>query len=269
MSDSRQSQLQLFSLGIVVEDKLRNESTIRVYPIEDVPYINGKVADWKEDIDKTYTQANGEVKTIKLSKDAIIIASWMQDGHDNRHSAPDVVKNETVQIYRFGETDKYYWTSLYNEPTVRRLETAVYRWGATTKWKKKLDSNCSYQLVVSGHDKYVEFTTSQDDGETTKLHVYANLMTGEFSVEIGNGGGETCLFKMNGTTGTGEIVIPNKLDITSKLVTVSGDLVVSGTSSASKGVFGQIVSSLVKASDIQTSTINGQVPSGLAIGGLL
>lgn len=264
MSDSRESQLKLYSLGIAVEDKKRTEATIRVYPIEEVPYIDGMVADWKETVEKTYTQADGESRTISLDKDAIIIASWLQDGHDNRHSAPDVMKNETVKIYRFGETDSYYWSTLYNEPTVRRLETAVYRWGATKKWKKKLDDKCSYQLVVSAHDKYVEFTTSQDNDELVKLRVFANLMSGEFSVKIGDGegsGDNTCSFKINGLTGLGELIVPKRFDIKSKLVTMSGDLQVAGTVSASKGVFGQLVVQLLQAGDIVTETINGQLPT--------
>lgn len=47
-------------------------------------------------------------------------AKWLPLGHSNRlKAAPDLVKNETILLFKFGDVDEYYWTTIFREVELR------------------------------------------------------------------------------------------------------------------------------------------------------
>lgn len=182
MLGDKESGLKLYSLGIVVSDKPRDSDTIEVYPVEDIPFINGKVKDYKQTVTGNVSDSAGVSKPLNIEMSAVIKAKWIPYGGSNRSSSPDVIKNETVLVFRFGETNKFYWTTVFNEPSIRRLETVVHRYGATSEYGVDLDDSNSYTLIVSAHDRFIRLTTSNKNKEVVKYQLLLDLNKGTISV---------------------------------------------------------------------------------------
>lgn len=183
MLGDKETGLKIYSLGIVTKDKPRNTDIIEVYPVEDLPFLNGKIKDYKETMIGTSVDISGVNKIVNLDMTAVIQAKWITIGHSNRSTSPDVIKNETVLLFRFRETNKFYWTVIFNEPGIRRVETVVYRYGAIPKYGVNLDENNSYTMTYSAHDKFIKLTTSIANGEPVKYIILLDLASGVVTVE--------------------------------------------------------------------------------------
>lgn len=182
MLGDKESGLKLYSLGIVVNDKLRDSDIIDVYPVEDMPFINGKIKDYKQSVTGNVNDSKGVSKPLNIDMGAVIKAKWIPYGGSNRSSSPDVTKNETVLVFRFGETNKFYWTTVFNEPSIRRLETVVHRYGATSEYGVELDDSNSYTLIVSAHDRFIRLTTSNKNKEVVKYQLLLDLNKGTIGI---------------------------------------------------------------------------------------
>lgn len=180
---NRESKLVLFSLGIVTEDKARNSAIISVYPVEELPMVNGPINTHNPKYKANVPDAKGVKRSSNVDSSAVLQAVWIPDGHTNRISAPDVVKNETVKIYRYADTDTYYWTTLFNEPGIRRLETVTYAFGNLKVPLKTWDKTSSYWMEVSTHDKYIQIHTTTSDGEPYEYDFLLNTRLGQFSIK--------------------------------------------------------------------------------------
>jgi hypothetical protein len=198
MLQDRESKLKLYSLGIVIVTKPRGTDYIEVSPIEDLPLVNGLIADVKYKYDITLPDAKGKPISSKVEGNNIIKAKWIPFGHSNRMSAPDVVKNETVVLFRFADTDEYYWTTIFREPSIRRLETVLYGFGDIPTGLVPFDKDSSYWVEVSTHDKYIHLHTSTSDGEPYEYDII--IETGSGSVTVKDNVGNS--YVLDSTSGT-------------------------------------------------------------------
>ncbi len=167
------SDLVFYSLGIVVEDKKIGTDYAILTPIEQLSTAEGK-------LNKTETIATPQ--GAQLKKRNTIIAKWIQDGDTNRITSPNVYKNETVKIFRFADTDKYYWTTVFHEPLIRRLEEVTYAYSNKKAPLEQYDANSSYYITYSTLNKFIHLHTSTNDGELAGYDVFINTKTGEISV---------------------------------------------------------------------------------------
>jgi len=188
MSAERESKLKLFSLGIVIHNKERNSDLIKVTPIEELTLVSGLIADQKYKYDVTTEDHKGTTKSNKVEGDNILIAKWLPFGHSNRMTAPDVIKNETVIIFRFSDTDEYFWTTIMREPKIRRLETVNYSYCNIPKGLEPFDKESSYWIEYSTHDKYIHLHTSKNDGEPFTYDVKIDTAAGIIDIkdDVGN-----------------------------------------------------------------------------------
>lgn len=187
MKDSRDSLLKLFSLGIVVEDKKVGSNQIKVYPVEHLPYIEGLIKDFKPEYEFSLPNIKGTQQQIKLKGDAVIVADWLPPD-SNRMTAPDVVANESVELYRYADTDRYYWKTNKREPLLRRLETVCHAYGNLKEPGKPIDKESSYWTEVSTHEKRMALGTSKSDGEKYKYDVIVDAKNNTITVkdDVGN-----------------------------------------------------------------------------------
>lgn len=183
MNNIESSGLRLYSIGIVVEDKERNSSVIRVYPVEVLPFTDGEVSK-SLDIKTNVTSHSGQVGS-SITRENTIYAKWAAIGSSNRATPPDVIKNESVIILRHNDSDDFYWTDWGFEPQLRRKETAVYVFGNTDKYGPLLDSTNSYWMKVSSHDKEVALFTNKNDGELTTYEVKIDTKNGNLNIRDG------------------------------------------------------------------------------------
>lgn len=196
----RGSALELYSLGAVTENKVIGSDIIVVTPIEDFAFEDGFLADIKKKYKVTIPDAIGRTKKADIEGKVTIEARWIPFGHSNRMSAPDVVKNETVVIFRYGSNDTYYWTSIFREPSLRRLEKAHYAWSNIRDaiGKKIFDRLTSYWMEVSTFDKWIWLKTNTNDGEPFGYDVKIDTKNGV--VTIKDTAGE--FIEFNSATGT-------------------------------------------------------------------
>jgi hypothetical protein len=185
-----ESKLKLYSLGIVVETKPDDTDNIKVIPIEEFSYIDGKISDYKEEFKAEYKDMIGTVKKASAESSVILEAKWFPFAHSNRMSSPDVVVNETVIIFTYADTDKYYWTTMYREPKLRRLERVLYAFSnlASGITKRAFDKLSSYWYEVSTKDKHIWLKTTKSDGEPFEYDVKIDTRKGyvEIKDDVGN-----------------------------------------------------------------------------------
>ena len=75
-------------------------------------------------------------------------------------------RGERVLLWRYADTDQYYWTTLGMDDYLRKLETVVYAFSDTKDESVKvLTPDNAYYLEISTHKKLVTFSTAKSDGE--------------------------------------------------------------------------------------------------------
>jgi hypothetical protein len=173
------SQFHFFSYAIVAENKALSSKLIEVTPIEELPMLDGQLTSDKVDISSAGQKADGSHYATKVKTSTTLQAEWLPMGNSNRLTAPDVQTGERVILYQFGETEKYYWTTLMDDSRFRRLETVIYGISATRDTKGVLTHDNMYYLEVSSHRKIIAIHTSQADGEPFGYDLQINTSEGK------------------------------------------------------------------------------------------
>ena len=121
------SQLHMHSWGLVSQVKERSTKMIKVVPFE---FRFGDIEAVMADYDAEELEFAGQTQNdaIKVVRSDSIDAKWLPLD-TNQWTAPDVRRNALVVIYRYGDTDQYYWRSSPMDNT-KRLETVVTAYSA-------------------------------------------------------------------------------------------------------------------------------------------
>lgn len=176
------SGLKFYSLGVVVEAKSLGSDIIKVSPREEIGLFNGLISEEERNYKTKSPNAQGVVSSDELEGDVTLLAQWISFNGGNRTTAPDVQANETVMILTYADTDEYYWTPIFREPGIRRLETVRYSYGNLKEGLKEYDADSSYFFEVSTHEKFVKLHTSKSDGEPFEYNVTINTFNGTITV---------------------------------------------------------------------------------------
>lgn len=172
------SKLHFHSIGIVGANKLLNSDLIEVTPIEESPMLDGELTDNIQKYKAKGTNNDQAAFDIELNTTTTIEAKWFPLGNSNRVTSPDVRRGEMVVIYRFADSDKYWWNTMKNDAMLRRLETVVYAFSNNSKENILNDSTTTYYLEISTHKKLVTFHTAKNDGEPFSYDVQINTKEG-------------------------------------------------------------------------------------------
>lgn len=256
--DQDVSGFKFYSLGIVVKDTTETGGNeITVSPIESLnTQSDGDVFENKKDYKNFHPDEDGNIEENTIESKQYITATWLPIGQSNRSTAPDVIRNETVMLYKFKNVNKYYWNTCFDEPTIRRLEHVVYRYSNEPEELEGGEFN-SYQIVVSTKDKKISITTATNDGETAKIDVHIDPGGGNFTVTDNNG--NTIVLSSGGTC---DITTSNSINLNTPTVNISGSLHVAGS------IYGSIVSGGSIFGD-SLSTGSGSLEGGGALDGEL
>jgi len=243
-----ESNLKLHSLGIVVETKPEGTDFILVTPIEELNIQTpGNIKEYKKEYEGSKKELEStNFKTEHEAKN-YLRAKWLPFGHSNRNSAPDVVANETVVLFKFADVDEYYWTTIFREPELRRQETVQYAFSNLPKGIAAFDKDTSYWIEVSTKHKYVHLHTSNNDKEHTTYDIKIDTKKG--NIEIKDGKKNNILFDsatnsltvntenaltintkniVNVNTKIANIVASSEMNITSPNINMTGNVNVSG-----------------------------------------
>lgn len=185
------SELKVYSIGIAAENlKLGNgpdkapNRILEVTPIEDSPMLDGEInSDHTEDQVKS-EDVNGGQEQIKTKSANSVKASWLPLGSSNRFTPPNVRRGERVVLYRYSDEDKFYWTTLFDDLKLRKLETVIYAFSGTQDENdQSITPDSYYFLEVSTHKGLVHFHTSKKNGEFCSYDLQINPKDGLIKIE--------------------------------------------------------------------------------------
>lgn len=182
MENQKLSKLQFYSLGIVAANKELNSSLIEVTPIEEFPMLDGEITDNINQYEANFKNAKEEPFKVDIKTTASIRAKWLPINNSNRRTSPDVRRGEHVILYRFADTDEYWWNTLKNDNRIRRLETVIYSFNNLSTENKEDDADSSYWLEVSTHRKIMHVHTSKNDGEPFAYDIQINAKDGKLVI---------------------------------------------------------------------------------------
>lgn len=183
------SLLKFFSFGKVAANKPlygpdgQPCTMVEVFPIERFTMSAGELTDNVDNIDIKGKDANGEAYQGTIETKAPITCKWLPLNEPNRITAPDVRRNEQVMIYRYGDTEFYFWTTAFND-VIRKLETALWWFsgtpeeGASAETQRNAENG--YFMEVSTHEKHVIFSTSKKNGEVVRYYFQFDTGNGNF-----------------------------------------------------------------------------------------
>lgn len=182
------SKLHFYSLGIVAKNKDLDSHLIEVAAIEDNSYMDGELTDQIEEVEGEGTDKDGNSFKTKVKTTNSIKAKWMSFTDTNRLTSPDVRRGERVVIWRFGDTDQFWWCTQEQDNKLRRLETVIWGFSNCSKENEVADHTNMYWLEISTHRKIIRFHTSKNDGEPFAWDIQLDTKNGVFVIDDNDGG---------------------------------------------------------------------------------
>jgi hypothetical protein len=215
-----------------------------------MPHINGALKDQHYKYQEEVPDAQGIKRKQKVEGSCILIAKWHAGSSGNRMTAPDVQPGETVQIYRFADTDRYYWDTQMREPELRRQEHVVHAYCNLKSGTKAFDASTSYWTEVDTKNKKVRLHTAKNDGEPFGYDVIFDTKKGTVTLKDTDGN----TIYLESKTGTIKVTAQSHVIATSNGNTMhingsSGDISISAKSKVNISAGSQIH---ISAPDIYT-----------------
>lgn len=182
------SKLKFYSMGIVAENKELNSDIVEISPVEELLLLDGEITSHADEVEASNINKDGQSSTASTKITNTIPATWLPIAGGNRVTSPDVRRGAVVMLYRMADEDKYYWTTLTNDLKLRKLETVLYAFSATTDEAAEINGDNYYYLEVSTHTKTVTFHTSKVNGEPYTYDIQINTNEGKIVItdDIGN-----------------------------------------------------------------------------------
>lgn len=177
------SQWRLDMIGLVAVAKPEGSWEVEFYPTERLPMEEGDVNVTK-DISTVVKDLKGNSNTSSGERKSKLTAVWIPGGADGRQTPPDVQPGEMLEIWRFADSERYFWKTYKNNPTLRRLEHVVYAFVNLTAFGVKMSIDSSYGYCFSTLNKIVSIWTSKSDGEAFKYNFDIN--TRNSTVRLGD-----------------------------------------------------------------------------------
>lgn len=178
------TKLEFFSLGLIAQDKIKDDWEVYVTPIEKVPSITGDIEE-RINVTGEVRDRLGSITSLQVEKKKFIKALWLPDGYSNRATPPDVTKGMTVKLFNYAGTSQYFWTTLYNEFDLFKKEKVVYLFSNKPNIANNADDirNNAYYLQVDTYDKFVRLHTSNNDGEAAGYDIEVDGANGVFIIQ--------------------------------------------------------------------------------------
>ena len=172
------SQLQPYGIGVVAANKLPSSHEIEVTDMERTPILNGEITDNIETYKGSGSGNNDQAFDVEIETTASIKAKWLKLGCTNRVTSPDVRRGERVALWRFGDSDQFFWMDIETSAKLRRLETVVYSFSNNRKENIENTAETTYYFEISTMGKYIHLHTSKNDDEPYIYDIQLNTKDG-------------------------------------------------------------------------------------------
>ncbi|QVD49382.1 hypothetical protein LUCX_312 [Xanthomonas phage vB_XciM_LucasX] len=186
--DPELSGMRLYSLGRAANNKALNSDELEITPIEQLSQLDGELVSLPFQSTAQGQRSDGSAYDASVTLNTALTAKWLPM-RSNRRTAPDVRRGERVFIYRYKDTDQFYWTETGWDDHLRRLETIHLRVSATAQEDADMEDVSNwYHLAISTHEKLIHLETSLANGEKAKYALQINTATGVVSLldDFGN-----------------------------------------------------------------------------------
>lgn len=183
MDTLRLSQFHPYSYGVVASNKALNTWKVEVTPVEDLPMLDGQITDNMSQFSAQGSDASGSAYQTQTNQSNTVTAVWLPIGNSNRMTAPDVRRGEQVMLYRFGDdTSKYYWVTMRNDLSLRKLETVIFGFSGTPTEGDAVNDDTTYVIGISTHQKKLWVHTPQANGEPYGYDITLDTDAGTFTI---------------------------------------------------------------------------------------
>lgn len=180
--------LKRVSLGIARAAITPGTRVLEVIPIESNGYLDGALSEEiNTDMAGGGTDSLGVEYQTKITTSNSVTAIWYP-GKSNAMSPPTITAGEQVILYRYADTDQYYWSAEGQSDHLRPTDTVSV--GVSAKGEVSTDAlnaDNAYQFTMSSDQKKITLTTSQKNGEKCTYSAEFNMDTQFFEVKDSDG----------------------------------------------------------------------------------
>lgn len=177
-----QTKLQRYSLGIAGETLKAGQRQLEVVPIERAGFLDGEFTGGNKPLQSQGQDRTGLEYQKSINTSNTVTAMWYP-GTSNRIFPPTITKGEQVVLYRYADTDQFYWTAEGMSDHLRATDTLSV--GVSAKGKsdeEPLGPDNSYHFEMSSENKTITLKTSQANGEVCLFTAQFNMEKGFFEV---------------------------------------------------------------------------------------
>lgn len=186
MSDNQQvadvSLLRFFSFGRAGENRtFEGGNILEVVPMESFTHLDGEIK--SDDVDEETAGVDDQDRPTSdsITTNNTLEAEWIDLAGGWRVGAPFVRRGERLLILKYGDADKYYFTTLGMDNHLRKLDTAIFAISANPKegTNGNIEENC-YYFEASSHSNTITIKTTMKNGEKAAYTLQFNLKDGTF-----------------------------------------------------------------------------------------
>lgn len=159
------SEFKLWGLGIVTQDKPFGIDNIAVTSLERIPDQVGSPIDGNETFSGSAGTTEGVSNSQELKGSKQWTAQWLPNGHDHLLTSPMVRKGETVKLYKYADKPEFYWTTIFREPSLRRIERFIIAASDLAGGLNPIDMSSIYYMDFDTLSKAITIKTAISDGE--------------------------------------------------------------------------------------------------------
>lgn len=182
------SLLRPYAIAVVVEDKVRNSSKVKVWPMEILPIIDGELDLESIVMKNDGVDATGRPYDVSATTEEWVEAEWIRD-ESNRVFAPDLRTREKVMLWKYADSEVLFWTPSRREEYLRRGEHLLLAYSALPEEgedeAKTMDN--SYTVEVNTFDGYIQINTVKLRGEPFAYTLLLDTANGTFTIKDDDG----------------------------------------------------------------------------------
>jgi len=187
----KESEYKLYSVGIAAVDLDKEDYTakeLEVFPIELMSLLEGDISgkDMKPYTIQVTDEEDIPETAITIKKKMTFKATWLPGNSSNRITAPNIKKGETVMLYKYADTDKYYWTTFDYERDIRGKERVTTLYGNTDK--EVLTMTNSHYVTIDAFKNFMElyFNGGESNGVEYRARIDGTKNIASFKDSKGN-----------------------------------------------------------------------------------
>lgn len=175
------------SIGVVAKDIVVGSVQLEVIPIESNGYLNGEYAHGDQTLSAKGADSTGLEYQKSITTSTAVTAIWYP-GTSNQLNPPMMSVGEYVTLYRYANTDDYYWSADGQSDHLRPTDTIGSRISAKgTKDESPLNADNSYFWEMSSAKKRISLRTSKANGEVCIFQAQLDLAEGFFELSSDTG----------------------------------------------------------------------------------